>query len=292
LIDEPGMRLQLTEKNLESSRYFLIQSVFVRSVSLTFSILLCTCILSRAASSAGNSGVPAGWSAIQYDNYGNDLLNQNKPVEARKYFDAALRIEPTRWTAYYNRATAFRLEKNWKAAISDLNQTLRFQPAFFAASWDRALTYEALGDYTSEIRELSSLAKLTYQVAEPYQMAQVLNQRAWIRATCSNASFRDGKAGVEDAKKACDLVKWKRAQYIDTLAAASAEAGDFDSAVRYQQKAIDLNRSGKDDSIQKTGSIGGDKLAVMRADYLQRSLPGYLKRLEMYKQQHPYRDTR
>jgi tetratricopeptide (TPR) repeat protein len=264
----------------------------VRTVPLILSILLCSSVFSLAASDTGNSGVPAGWSAIQYDNYGNDLLNKGKPVEARKYFDAALRIEPTRWTAYYNRATAFRLEKNWKAAIDDLNQTLRFQPAFFQASWDRALTYQAMGDYTNAIKELSSLAKLTYQVGEPYQMAQVLNQRARLRATCSNASFRDGKAAVEDAKKACDLVKWKSAQYTDTLAAASAEAGDFDSAVRYEQQAIDLNRSGKDDSIQKTGSIGGDKLAVMQANKLQQSLPGYFKRLEMYKQHHPYRDSR
>jgi tetratricopeptide (TPR) repeat protein len=254
--------------------------------------LLCSHVLLPAAPKASDSGVPAGWSALQYDNSGNDLLNKNKPAEARKYFDAAIRIEPSRWTAYYNRATAFRVEKNWKAAINDLNETIRLQPAFFQASWDRALTYEAMGDYTNATKNLNSLAKVTYQVGEPYQMALTVNQRAWIRATCSNASFRDGKAAVEDAKKACDLVKWKRAQYIDTLAAASAEAGDFDSAVRYQQQAIDLNRSGKDDSIQKTGSIGGDKVAVMNANKLQQSLPGYFKRLELYKQHRPFRDAR
>jgi tetratricopeptide (TPR) repeat protein len=263
----------------------------VRSVLLILSILLCSCVLSLAASTANNAGVPGGWSALQYDNYGNDLLNKQKYAESRKYFDAALRIEPTRWTAYYNRATAFRLEKNWKAAINDLNQTIRLQPAFFQASWDRALTYEAMGDYTDAIKDLNALAKVTYQVGNPYEMALTLNERAWIRATCLNASFRDGNAAVEDAKKACDLVKWKRAQYIDSLAAASAEAGDFDSAVRYQQQAIDLNRSGNDDSIQKTGSIGGDKVAVMNANKLQQSLPGYFKRLEMYKQHHPYRDA-
>jgi hypothetical protein len=33
-----------------------------------------------AAPKDSNPGVPAGWSAIQYDNYGNDLLNKNKPA--------------------------------------------------------------------------------------------------------------------------------------------------------------------------------------------------------------------
>jgi hypothetical protein len=32
--------------------------------------------------------------------------------------------------------------------------------------------------------------------------------------------------------------KWKFASYVDTLAAAYAEAGDFDSAIRYGEKAI------------------------------------------------------
>jgi hypothetical protein len=138
---------------------------------------------------------------------------------------------------------------------------------------------------------LNALAKVTYQVGNPYEMALTLNQRAWIRATCSNASFRDGKAAVDDGKKACDLIKWKRAQYIDTLAAGYAEAGDFDSAARYEQQAIDLNRSGKDETIQKTGDPAGDKLAVEMANKAQQSLPGYFKRLELYKQHRPYRET-
>jgi hypothetical protein len=38
---------------------------------------------------------------------------------------------------------------------------------------------------------------------------------------------------MQDAKVACKLTNWKDATVIDTLAAACAELGDFDSAVRY-----------------------------------------------------------
>jgi hypothetical protein len=39
--------------------------------------------------------------------------------------------------------------------------------------------------------------------------------------------------------KACELTKWKGAFYKDMLAAAYAENGQFDLAVKYQKEALD-----------------------------------------------------
>jgi tetratricopeptide (TPR) repeat protein len=262
----------------------------VRAVPLVLSILLCSRVLLPATPKSNDSGVPAGWSALQYDNYGNDLLNKHQYAESRKYFDAAIRMESSRWTAYYNRATAFTMERNWKAAINDLTETIRLQPAFFRASWDRAIIYRIIGNYRAALNDLNALTNVTFQTTNPYGMALALNWRAEIRASCPDASFRDGKAAVADAKRACDMSKWKYADYIDTLAVACAESGDFDSAIRYEQQAIDLNRSGKDATIQKTGDPIGDKLATKMAEYAKHDLTWYLKRLEMYKQHHPYHE--
>jgi hypothetical protein len=65
-----------------------------------------------------------------------------------------------------------------------------------------------------------------------------LSDRAWFQATCPNASFRNGRQAVKDAKAACSIMAWKDENMIDTLAAAYAETGDFDSAAQYAAQAL------------------------------------------------------
>ena len=76
-----------------------------------------------------------------------------------------------------------------------------------------------------------------------------------------------GKQSIELAKRACELSGWKEWNCIGTLAAAYAENGDYESAVKYVRQVID------------SGWVGG------------KQLENEVARLKLYEQHKPIRET-
>ena len=67
-----------------------------------------------------------------------------------------------------------------------------------------------------------------------------MNGLAWVFATSTNASLRNGTEAVKWAAAACAKDDWKDANLVDTLAAAHAEMNQWDEAVKAQERAISL----------------------------------------------------
>ena len=143
-------------------------------------------------------------------------------------FKSAITVDPNNAGTYLYRAQLYLLENEPELALSDYEEVMRRAPGYSGA----------------------------------------LNDYAWTLATNPKDSVRDGTKAVEFAKKACHESDYKHAPTIDTLAAAHAEAGDWDNAVKWQEEAVRLADKTHPDDIK-----------------------GMKERLELFKQKKPYREV-
>jgi hypothetical protein len=85
---------------------------------------------------------------------------------------------------------------------------------------------------------------------------EFMNELAWIFATNPDPKLRNSQFAVRLAKRACELTNYKQTICVGTLAAAYAEAGQFDDAIVTAQKACDLaTQHGEKDLLQKNQEL-------------------------------------
>jgi len=173
-------------------------------------------------------------SAFVRMNLADALARKGQPDEAMVHYEEAIRLQPNYADAYYNRGNALFAEGRIDEAMADWEKTLQIQPNDADAHTcigNALLRKGSLKEAIAHYEKALALAP-----GDPHSR----NNIAWVLATSSDGSIRDGVKAVEFAQEAVQLSSGRDPNFVRTLAAAYAESSRFSEAVAAAQQAITI----------------------------------------------------
>lgn len=237
-----------------------------RNSNRTAAIIVLVVLVTFLACFSGLTVIQYGTAALRdksFDHYLQGVVYYYKGDHDRAIsdFTKSIEINPKFVMAYNNRGWAHLKKGEHDLAISDFNKSIEIKPRYAKAYYNRGIAYNAKGQYDRSISDYTKAVEINPRYAMAY------NNLAWLLATCPDAKYRDGRKAIENATRACELSQWANPDYLDTLAGAYAEVGEFEQATKWQAKAIEL------------AALDYDKAAMQ-------------SRLKLYKTGKPYREEK
>jgi tetratricopeptide (TPR) repeat protein len=184
--------------------------------------------------------------------------------DAAKHLREAVRLKPDYGEAHLRLGMALGGERKFVEATEHLEKAAKLNPNDPVPHQWLALAWTELSDMEKVFAEYRQVIRL-----KP-DLAPALNNLAWLLATNPEGKFRDGKAAVELAERACEITKRQQPVFVGTLAAAYAEAGRFEDAVTTAEQAMTLAKSvGQKEVVDKNREL----LKLYRAGQPWREAP-------------------
>jgi len=164
---------------------------------------------------------------------GTVKLLSGQPDIALKDFSNCLTFDPNHAPAYSSRAGILTRKGLYKNALIDIKASLIITPQNPDYLHNRAVILTALGRYKEAIEDYECVIKLNPKSGGSY------NNLAWLLSTAKDPAYRDCKKAILLARKSLQFDK--NVSWMDTLATAYAECGEFEKAVSVETDAYKLS---------------------------------------------------
>jgi tetratricopeptide (TPR) repeat protein len=129
-----------------------------------------------------------------YQSRGDDWGSKREYDQAIADYSAALRLDPGSAPAYNNRGFAWWCKKDYDRALADYDAALRLDPRLTRAYINRINAWIARGNAWIARKEYArALAGYSELIRLDPKDPGACNGRAWLRATCPDARYRDGQ---------------------------------------------------------------------------------------------------
>ncbi len=149
-------------------------------------------------------------------------------------YDEAIRLQNDDAGFYTGRGHAHARLRQFETALDDYDQAVKFDPTNPERITNRGDAYRSLGQWELAANDFRQAIVLDSQ------FGRALQSSAWLMATCPDAAFRHPELAVRAAQKAIELDGSQDYIYLDTLAAAWANSGQFDKAQDVVRRAVQL----------------------------------------------------
>jgi Flp pilus assembly protein TadD len=171
---------------------------------------------------------------LAHHNLGMALLQRRQTDEAVAHFRRIVELQPDTANVRNNLGWMLHQAGQFDEAMVHYRKALEMQPGYAEAHDNLGRTLLQRGERREALEHFRAAAKL--QPADP----QNLSDLAWVLATSSDASMRNGAEALELAREADRLAQGGNALALRALAAALAETGQFAEAATTARRAIAL----------------------------------------------------
>lgn len=165
---------------------------------------------------------------------GNRAFNQNRFDDAARCFKRAAERSPENPEIATHLGIALAAGGHDDEALAAFAAALHQQPRNETALYNRGMVLERKGDMRAAIASYREATDVNPE------NPKILSSLAWALSIARDDTLRNGKDALAAAEKACELTRRAQPAMLDTLAAALAENGRFDDAVKAGEEALKL----------------------------------------------------